>query len=385
VISDTTRKFREQMPVARRFAYFDHAAVSPLPEPTRAAIAQWLSEATELGDTVWPRWNSQLEQARALAAELIGAETGEIALVPNTTAGINYVAQGFPWQAGDNVVTLANEFPSNIYPWQNLGSLGVETRLVEAPGGVVDLDRLESACDERTRLVSVSWVGYASGYRVDLDEVAQLCQRRGVYFFLDAIQGLGVYPLDVRKTKVDFLAADGHKWLLAPEGAGVMYVRREHLDLLRPVHVGWNSVKGQYDFNRIDFDLRSSAARYEGGSANMCGQIGLAASLQLLRSLGVSPTESPVGEAVVRFAADAIAQLQQLGATILSPRVTGHESSIVTFQVPGVEPGALREKLLAADVVVSCRGGGVRVSAHGYNTNEDLARVLAIVEGFQRK
>lgn len=385
MLSPTVQKFRERMPVARRFAYLDHAAVSPLPEPTRQAVAQWLDEAAELGDTVWPRWNAQLETARGQVAEMIGAGGDEVALVPNTTAGINYIAQGFPWRPGDNVVTLANEFPSNIYPWLNLESLGVTTRLVEAPGGVIDLQRLADACDDRTRLLSVSWVGYASGYRVDLDEVAELCGRKGIYFFVDAIQGLGVYPVDLRRTKVDFLAADGHKWLLAPEGAGLLFVRRENLDLIRPVHVGWNSVQRQYEFDRTAFDLRPSAARYEGGSANMAGQIGLAASLKLLRELGVSPTASPIADEIISLATHAVSELQRLGVRVLCPHAAGHESGIVTFQVPGLEPAVVREQLLSADVVASCRGGGVRLSIHGYNTIEDLARVANVIQRIQQK
>jgi cysteine desulfurase/selenocysteine lyase len=372
------------MPIARRFAYFDHAAVGPLPEPTRAAMAVWLQQAAELGDTVWPSWNAQTEQGRQHAAAMIGASSDEIALVPNTTAAINYIAQGFPWQPGDNVVTLANEFPSNVYPWQNLAAQGVECRLVEVPGGIVDLNRLEAACDERTRLLSLSWVGFASGYRVDLGEVAQFCQRKNIRFFLDAIQGLGVFPLDVTRTPVDFLAADGHKWLLAPEGAGLMYIRRELLDVIRPVHVGWNSVQRPYDFGAIDFRLKPTASRYEGGSANMAGQIGLAASLKLLRDLGVSPQTSPVGEDVMKIANHAQAELERCGAAILSARPAGHEAGIVTFSLPGVEPMLLREKLMAADVVVSCRGGGVRISLHGYNDKEDVGRLLDVIESVNR-
>lgn len=376
MLTATRENFRRQMPIARRFAYFDHAAVGPLPEPTRAAIAHWLQQAAEVGDTVWPEWNRQAEQARHHAAALIGAGPDEIALVPNTTAGINYIAQGFPWQPGDNVVTLANEFPSNAYPWQNLAALGVECRLVPVPGGIVDLNRIAAACDERTRIVSLSWVGYATGYRLDLQEIAYFLQQRNIRFFLDAIQGLGVFPLDVRTTPVDFLAADGHKWMLAPEGAGVLYIRRELLDVIRPVHVGWNSVQRPYDFGRIDFRLKPTAARYEGGSANMAGQIGLAASLNLLRELGVSPQASPVGEAVIAIAQHAREELQRLGATIMSPCVAGHESGIVTFTLPNVEPALIRERLLAVGVVVSCRGGGVRISAHGYNNEEDVARLI---------
>src|SRR4051794_38423746 len=197
-VSELATSFRRQMPVASKWAYFDHAAVAPLPEPTRKAMAAWLAEATEEGDVPWSAWSQQVERTRQTAATLVGADPDEMALVPNTTSGISLVAEGFPWRDGDNIVTLANEFPSNLYPWMNLASRGVEARLVRVDDGRVDLDRLASTINERTRLVSLSWVGFASGWRIDVSEVAELCHRRGCLFFLDAIQGLGVFPLNVK-------------------------------------------------------------------------------------------------------------------------------------------------------------------------------------------
>src|SRR5262245_481444 len=256
------------MPIASRVAYFDHACVAPLPGSARKAIQIWLDQATDEGDVVWAHWARRMEELRQSAARLIHAEPREIALVPNTTAGISFVAEGFPWQPGDNVVTLANEFPSNQYPWMNQSPKGVEVRRVVVDGGVVDLDRLAAACDSRTRILSVSWVGYATGWRIDVNEVVKLCRRVGCLFFLDAIQGLGVFPLDVQASGVDFLAADGHKWLLGPEGAGLLFVRQEHLSLLRPLMVGWNSVVQGSDYTRIELNIRNESARYEGGSQN---------------------------------------------------------------------------------------------------------------------
>ena len=159
-----------------------------------------------------------MEDVRRLGAQLVGADPTEIALVRNTTEGITLVAEGYRWRPGDNVVTLDNEFPSNLYPWMNLAERGVETRRVVTDNGRVDLDRIRDACDARTRIVSVSWVGYASGWRSNLDDLAEVAHRRGALLFVDAIQGLGVFPLDVSQTPLDFLAADGHKWLLGPEG-----------------------------------------------------------------------------------------------------------------------------------------------------------------------
>lgn len=377
--SDCAERFRALMPIAERLAYFDHAAVAPLPTPTREAIGKWLEQATLEGDTVWPEWAARLEEVRATAARLINAQPAEIGLVPNTTTGIGLVAEGYPWQAGDNVVTLANEFPSNQYPWMNLASRGVETRRVPVDGGFVDLDRLAAACDSRTRIVSLSWVGYATGWRIDVRQVADVCRRAGCLFFLDAIQGLGVFPLDVAASGVDFLAADGHKWLLGPEGAGILYIKQEHLSLLRPLNVGWNSVVQGTDYTRIELNLRSTAARYEGGSQNMVGFIGLGASLDLLMSLGVGPQSSPVADQVLSITDYACEKLRSIGATFLGPRMEAHRSGIVTFQLPGRDSNDLRRRLQAAGIVTRCRAGGLRISPHGYNTREEVDRMMETV------
>ncbi len=275
-------RFRQQMPITRRWIYLDHSAVAPLPQPAADAIQAWSQQATTAGDTVWPEWYSRLADIRRRAAKMLNASPDEIALMPSTTAGIGVVAEGYPWSVGDNVVTLANEFPSNLYPWLNLAGRGVETRRVEVFEGRVDPQRVAEACDQRTRIVAVSWVGYVSGYRIDVGELARIAHDQGALLLLDAIQGLGVFPLNVSQTGVDFLAADGHKWLLGPEGAGLFFLRREHLDRLRPVGVGWHSARNPFGFRHEDFQLRDDAARYEGGSQNMVGMVGLLASLELL-------------------------------------------------------------------------------------------------------
>lgn len=369
--------FRSDMPVARKWAYLDHASVAPLPAPAAEAIAAWAREATEEGDTVWPRWAQRVEEVRQTAAAMIAAAPEEIALVPNTTAGVNYVAEGFPWEPGDNVVTLANEFPTNQYPWMNLAARGVETRRVEADDCVVSLNRIAEACDARTRIVSLSWVGYASGWRINVGEAARMIHDRGALFFLDAIQGLGVFPLDVRESGVDFLAADGHKWLLGPEGAGVFYVRREHLDLLRPMNVGWHSVRQWADFSQVELAVRPDAARYEGGSQNMVGMIGLGASLDLLTRMGVGPRSSPVAERVLEIADYACRRLAECGATIVNHRDPEHASGIVSFRLAGRDLTLERRRLLAEGVVLSHRAGSLRISPHAYNDEEDVERLAA--------
>ncbi len=372
-------RFRRQMPVAERWAYFDHAAVAPLPAPAVGAIRLWVESASCNGVTEWSQWQESLSAVRQLASEWLNVSSREIALVRNTTEGIGLIAEGFPWEAGDNVVTLASEFPSNLYPWQNLASRGVETRLVPTDLEQVDLNRLESACDERTRLVSVSWVGYATGFRLDLAQVAEIAHRRGARLFVDAIQGAGVWPLDLQRVPVDFLAFDGHKWMLGPEGAGVLFIREEQLTRLRPLNVGWNSVKTAGDFSQQGVRLKDSAARYEGGTMPVPGFVGLAASWRLLQEYGVERLSSRLKQVTDQL----VERLnRETPACVVSCRQSPHFSGIVSCDVPGGCSQRLREYCRERQVVVNCRGGRLRLSPHVYTNLADIDRIVEILRDF---
>lgn len=369
-------EFRQAMPVAKNWAYFDHAAVAPLPEVTRQTIATWAEEAATSGDAVWPQWRAQIEKLRGGFATMIGAQQEEIALVRNTTEGIGLVAEGYPWQPGDNVVTLDDEFPSNQFPWMNLARLGVETRRVATKNGRVDLDAVAAACDDKTRIVTISWVGYATGWRNDVDAVCELAHRRGALLFLDAIQGLGVFPIDVNRTPIDFLAADGHKWLLGPEGAGVFYIRREHLDRLTPLGVGWNSVVSSGDYSHVELDLKPTAERYEGGSYNMVGLLALGASVELLAQYGAEKISQRVIEITDRFCE----RLEQLGAVVCSHRDEPRKSGIVAFETPGQSHVKLRLRCLDEGIVLSVRAGRLRAALHAYNNEDDIERFAEVLK-----
>lgn len=370
--------FRQEMPITERFAYFDHAAVAPLPRATAAAISTYAQQAMNEGDTAWPRWAARVEAVRTTAAQLMNAAPSEIALVPNTTAGINLVSEGFPWRAGDNVVVPANEFPSNLFPWQNLQHQGVEVRLVQPRGVELSLDDVLAAVDTRTRIITISWVGYATGWRIDVDELVRRAHERGVLVFLDAIQGLGIFPLDVRQTPVDFLAADGHKWLLGPEGAGILYVRQEHLERLRPLNVGWHSVPKAHDFSQATWSPKLEAQRYEGGSQNMPGMLGLGASLDVLLSYGAGPQTPGLSERLLEITSLACERLQSAGARIMSERRhQKHASNIVAFEMPGEDPHTVRKRLWDRDVTLSVRQGWLRIAPHAYTNEDDIERLVS--------
>lgn len=365
--------FRRQMPVTKGWVYFDHAAVSPLPEVTRQSILRWANQACESGEVHWPEWAEGLEELRRRAAALIGAQLKEIALIRNTSHGISIVAEAFPWKEGDNVVIPADEFPANQYPWMALQHRGVEVRRVPPRQGRVHLEDLRAACDRRTRILSASWVSYHLGWRHDPAKLADIAHACGALLFLDAIQGLGVFPLEVAATGVDFLAADGHKWLLGPEGAGIFYIREPLWDLLRPTSIGWNSVINPFDFDHIDFSLKASASRYEAGSQNMVGFLGLLASLALLQSF---PADQ-IAQRVLSLTGDIVEKLRSLGARIASDRsCEAHSSGIVAVELPGQDIPKVRRELLKKGIVTSARAGRLRLSPHAYNDQSDIERLV---------
>jgi cysteine desulfurase / selenocysteine lyase len=366
---------RDEFPVTRRWAFFDHAAVAPLTRRAQQAMTDWARDLAENGDVHDPQWVQRVEEVRRRAARLLGCDPLDLAFVKNTSEGIGIVAEGFPWQPGDNVVTAAEEYPANVYPWMNLAGRGVEVRLVPSRDRRLWVEDIRAALTERTRLVSLSFVEYASGFRNDLEAVGSLCRERGVYFAVDAIQGLGVLPLDVGRLPVDFLAADGHKWLLGPEGAGILYVRRDLVDLLHPVGVGWNSVVGARDFSRLDFRLKPHAGRWESGSLNVAGITALGASLELLLEIGIPD----VAERVLQLTDYLCERTARAGLEVYSSRLPRDRSGIVSLVAPGGDVRQLVKRCRGQGVVVNQRAGRLRLSPHCYNSEEEIDRFLAAV------
>lgn len=369
---------REAVPAAADWAYLDNAAVAPLCAPARDAICRWAEDVARRGDVGWSDWMQHVESTRRRAAQWLGADPAEIALVANTTAGINLVADAYPWQPGDNVVMVEGDFPTNRYPWMLLAQRGVEVRVVPAfDGDLNDPVALAQRCDGRTRIVAVSWVTYANGWRNDLDMLADLVHRRGALLCVDAIQGLGVLPLNVRDTPIDFLAADGHKWLLSAEGAGILYLRREHLDRLQPRNVGWQSAARPRRYDAPEMRLADSAARYEGGSLNVGGFLALGAALELLGRYGTARLAAGIDE----LRQQAVEKLHALGAAVASPDLPHRRTGIVRFELPGRDPAAVQRRCRAAGVVLSVRAGGLRISIHAYNDRSDIDRLADALRG----
>jgi selenocysteine lyase/cysteine desulfurase len=370
----------DEFPVLRHWEFFNHAGVCPLPRVAGEALRKYAQQAETIAyiDAGWYRGINRLRES---AAGMINATKEEVAFVKNTSEGISIVANGIDWRRGDRIVTTAVEYPANIYPWMEVvRSRGCELVMVpeETDGDGarhVPLDKILRAADHpSTRLVTLSHVEYASGQRHDVAAVGAYCRSHGILFCVDAIQSLGALPVDVRAMNIDYLSADGHKWLLGPEGAGVFYCRHELLEQTRPVTVGWMNVVNAQDYGNYDYTLRPDAGRYECGSYNVPGLLSFGAAVELLMSLGVEAVSARLRDLTDRL----IDGLRSKGYRVLSPRDTGRWSGIVSFLA--ADPArhqSIWQRLRAEHrTELAVREGRLRASPHFYNTFEQIDRLV---------
>jgi cysteine desulfurase / selenocysteine lyase len=358
--------------VLQSLIYLNHAAVGPLSRRAAEAMHGLIDDALSFGSIHYQTWMSAYERLREAGAKLINAANSEIALVKNTSEGISMVAAGMKWKAGDVVVAFQEEFPSNFYPWKRLEPLGVEVRWLSVEDA---LDRIDEAC-RGARLLAISFVQYLSGQRVDLNAIGEICERRGTIFFVDAIQGMGAFPLDVKAAKIHALAADGHKWMLGPEGCGILYVRRDFQEQVEPVEFGWTNTAQYFDYASRDMTLRPDAGRYECGTLNTVGCFGLAASLEFLLEVGIER----IAPAVQSRADQIYEGVRRLGFETLAERTPATGAGIVSFRKAGVESALIVRKLKDANISVAGRQGWVRAAPHFYISPADVEQVLDVLQ-----
>jgi selenocysteine lyase/cysteine desulfurase len=363
------RRYADQFPVTERLIYLNHAAVAPLVKRAAEAMKSLADEACAYGSFYYSRWLETYSALREAAARLIGAWPAEIAIVKNTSEGIATVANGLDWRPGDSAVAFREEFPANYFPWVRLQARGVRLRWLSLDD---PLERVDAAC-RGARLLAVSHVNYLSGYRVDLEAIGEICRRHGCLFFVDAIQGLGAFPVDVRRAGIDALSADGHKWLLGPEGCGILYVRREVQDAIEPVEFGWTNVAHYADYASRDMTLRPDAGRYECGTLNTIGCFGLRAALEFLLEVGIEAIRDAVLELTARLVAGAGAK----GYEVLGPADPARRSGIVSIRKPGLDSRAVVRQLREQGIIASPRQGWIRLSPHFYVSPEAIERTLA--------
>ena len=365
---------QDEFPIAREMNFQNNAGVAPLSRRAVQAMRDYLDHALH-HSYVASRWYQQIQQVRVAAASLINASTPkELTFVKNTTEGLCWVANGLGWLSGDNVVTSAVEFPANIYPWMHLGRRGVELRMVPEQDGVVRVEDVIAAIDDRTRLVTISAVQYASGCRMDLASIGRACRMRGVFFCVDAIQALGVLPIDVQAMQIDFLSADGHKWLCGPEGAGIFYCRRDMLDVLEPSDVGWMGMVDAQNYGDYRYELLGDVRRFDVGTYNVPGILGLGGSIDLLTEIGIDT----IAAHVLGLTDHLVAGLIEKGYQVVSPRDDGRASGIVSFVSPRHDLNRLCGDLETQHgIVIACREGRLRASPHLYATREHIDDLLA--------
>jgi cysteine desulfurase / selenocysteine lyase len=363
-----------EFPLEPGLIHLNHAAVGPWPRRTVEAVERFARANMCEGSKAYPDWVREENRLRGLLARLINTPSAEdIALLKNTSEALSVVAYGLDWAAGDNVVSALQEFPSNRVVWQSLEPrFGVSTRLVDLEATEDPEATLIAAMDRRTRLLAISAVQYARGLRLDLERLGEACHRRGVLFCVDAIQQLGALPFDAQACRADFVAADGHKWMLGPEGVALFYVRPEVRERLKLNQFGWHMLAHPGDFERTDWQPAPDARRFECGSSNMLGIHALAASLDLLLETGLDS----IAKTVSRNVSFLIDLLQEKGFDILSPVAPARRAGIVTFRKGYEDMATLHRRLMEADVLCAHRGDGIRFSPHFHNEEADLAEAV---------
>lgn len=358
--------------------YLNHAAVAPWPTRTAMAVVNFAEENRRRGAQRYPSWLIVEQRLRERLQRLIGARSAdEIALLKNTSEGLSVIAHGLDWRPGDNVIIPAREFPSNRVVWESLAEYGVQVRAVDLYASDDPEAALLQALDAHTRLMSVSAVQYDTGLRLDLARLGRACEAAEVLFCVDAIQSLGALPLDVRAIRADFVVADGHKWLLGPEGLALFYCRRELFGRLRLRQFGWHMVEHMGDYDRRDWAPASTARRFECGSPNMLGIHALEASLSLLEELGADA----IAEKVLDNTAYLIEQLSHSTAfDLVTPAAPARHAGIVSLRPRTADIQDLHRRLMAAGVVCAVRNGALRFSPHFHTPREQLARAIELLE-----
>ena len=367
---------RSQFGVTDRYVYLNHAATGILPRSTREALTAFVNAQGDEGVVGVARYEMKMPACREHVARFIGAASGaEIAVLRNTSEGANVVALGLDWQSGDHVILSNNEFPANAIPWLALRERGVAVDLIDAAHERMTPEVLRARMTDRTRVVTVSWVGFEDGYRHDLEALAAIAHERGALFCVDAIQGLGAFPLDVRALDIDVLYCGGQKWLLSLQGVGFVYVSEAAQTRLGTGMPGWRSVADIWAFLDYEQPYADNASRFEGGTLNFIGATSLDRSLSVIEEAGTDA----IGTHVLDLTDHLAEGLLACGANLRSLRGPGISSGIVTFTYPGADPVALGRALQSEGVVTTWRASGIRVSPHGYNTHDEIDTLLRLV------
>lgn len=370
----------DEFPQIEGLRYLNHAAVAPWPRRATDAVKRFAQENMSVGARDYPQWLKVETSLRGRLARLLNApSTADIALVKNTSEALSFVAFGLDWKTGDQIVISDEEFPSNRVVWEALQPQGVEVIRVSLKGTDPEAALL-AACSPKVRLMAISAVQYASGLRLDLPRLGEGCEQRGVLLCIDAIQQLGALPFDVQQNRCAFAMADGHKWLLGPEGLGVFYCRSDLRARLKLHEYGWHMLEHAGDYDREDWEPARSARRFECGSPNMLATMALEASLSLLEEVGMEKVEQGLSERIDHLQRE-LSAMQEV--KLLSPVEPLRRAGILTFKIDGWDNQALFERLKSEQIVCAQRGGGIRLSPHFYTRTEIIEQTLSIIRNMK--
>lgn len=366
---------RSLFPAANRYTYLNSAAVSPIPLTAIKAVDLQLNDVAENGTINFSDWIDTKSRARKLLASMMNVRDEQVAFVRNTSDGFASIAGGLPWKTGDNIVSFAGEFPSNFYPWRRIrDEYGVELRLAPERDGRIDLDELVEMIDSNTRVVALSAVQFASGFRADLERIGRASRAVDALFCVDIIQGLGAMPFDLPSQFVDAACGASHKWLCAPEGCGFVYLSDRARERVRPILTGWISVETPWDFADREQPFKSTALAWESGTGCSSLFYGLEQSLRLLIDADASKIEAHLSGLTDQLCDGLVGKNYEL----VSSRLDGERSQIICIKHrDGIHPNAIAAELEARQIIVSPRGDRLRISPHFYNNNSDIDCLLA--------
>jgi len=373
------KTINNEFPLDKDLIHLNHAGVSPWPQRAIFAVEQFSKENLRLGSLHYPRWTEVENQLREQFQRLLNApNTDEIALLKNTSEALSVIAYGLPWNIGDSIVGIAQEFPSNRVVWESLEKpYGVTYRRVDLSTTDDPEAALINAMDHSTRLLAISAVQYASGLRLDLERLGDYCKQHDILFCIDAIQWLGALPFDVEACQADFVAADGHKWLLGPEAVALFYCRAEQRERLRLNQFGWHMLENHKDFDAPNWAPANSARRFECGSPNNLGIHAQSASLSLLEDVGMHVIKSHIEQRVELI----LEHVRRRGYELLSPALASHRAGIVTFRISDVDHERLFFQLLEHKLLSACRMKGLRFSPHFYTPTERIDAAFELIDG----
>jgi selenocysteine lyase/cysteine desulfurase len=366
-------KVRKLFPVTQNCVYLNHAAVAPISLPVYERILKHNRDLLEHGAIHHHEWSESIRHVREVAARLINARPDEIAFAPNTSAGLAMVANGIDWQTGDNMVTADCEFPANVVPWMRIKrDYGIEVRMARERDGRLETEEILGLVDSRTRVVSLSFVEFASGFRNDLATIGQFCRQRDVLFVVDAIQGLGALSLDVEAYCIDALSADAHKFLLGPDGCALFYISSRAMERVSPTLVGWSSVRRPEEYSNFDQPYAASARRFEPGALNTAGVVGLGAAIELFLETGIEKIESYL----LGLGDYLCGRLAERGYRVISSRREGEQSAVICCEHEKYSALQLHDILNERRIITTARLGRLRISPHFYNTRDEIDQLV---------